>query len=626
MKRHILNFLLIITLFFLLNFPPAVAQGWKPQYDGVMLQGFYWDSFMDSKWTKLEEQAEEMSGFFDLIWVPQSGFCGGGSQMGYAPLCYFLQNSTFGSEAELRSMIATFKKYGVGVIEDVVINHRATNNNTVDFPEETYDGVTYKMQSTDICRNDDGGNTLSWANKNGYSLSANYDTGEGWDGMRDLDHKSENVQTVVKAYLNYLMNDLGYTGFRYDMVKGYSPSFTADYNSYAKPEFSVGECWDGTTTIKNWINGTKVDGVPTSAAFDFQFRYRVRDAINQNNWTKLSASTESAAGQPLIFDEQYRQYAVTFVENHDTEKRSNADQDPIKADTLAANAYLMAMPGTPCVFYKHWLTAKGDIKRMIAARKLVGINNQSTYEQKASASMYYAVQTQGTNGKLICVVGKTPAAYTAPDGFTEILSASDYKYYVNDELLSKWNERLAKIVNDERLAKENAKPFQPYTITIYVRDELGWGRMNYYIWDSNNNTQLNGNWPGKQITETVEADGHTWYCQSFNINKEDYYVNVVFSTGTGSPQTVDVTHINKDKFYVIKNSQFFGKYYVEQIDQEAAGIPADVNEDGYVDISDIVAVINHIAGTASYAKADVNSDTKVDISDIVSIINYIAAQ
>ncbi len=50
----------------------------------------------------------------------------------------------------------------------------------------------------------------------------------------------------------------------------------------------------------------------------------------------------------------------------------------------------------------------------------------------------------------------------------------------------------------------------------------------------------------------------------------------------------------------------------------------DVNKDGNVDISDIVAVINQIAGTSDYARADVNGDLNADISDIVAIINIIA--
>ncbi len=54
------------------------------------------------------------------------------------------------------------------------------------------------------------------------------------------------------------------------------------------------------------------------------------------------------------------------------------------------------------------------------------------------------------------------------------------------------------------------------------------------------------------------------------------------------------------------------------------GLRGDVNEDGKVDISDIVAVINHIAGISSWPRADVNVDKTVDISDIVAIINIIA--
>ncbi len=54
--------------------------------------------------------------------------------------------------------------------------------------------------------------------------------------------------------------------------------------------------------------------------------------------------------------------------------------------------------------------------------------------------------------------------------------------------------------------------------------------------------------------------------------------------------------------------------------------PGDVNEDGFVDISDIVAIINQIAGTATYRYADVNKDDNVDISDIVAVINIIAGR
>ncbi len=428
------------TLIVLVATLTASAQGWPANYGGVMLQGFYWDGYDDAQWTVLESQADELSQYFKLVWIPQSGNCGGKS-MGYDDLYWFPggnnYNSSFGTEAELRSMIKTFKSKGIGTIADVVINHRRNVSNWVDFPKETYKGVTYQLKSTDIASNDDGGATKTWANSNGYSLSSNADTGEGWDGMRDLDHKSTNVQTNVKAYLKMLLEDLGYVGFRYDMVKGYAGSYTKIYNEDAKPQFSVGECWDGTNTIKNWIEATG----KTSAAFDFQFRYTVRNAANNGQWNRLAQANEG--NYPLISNNynsgSYKQYAVTFVENHDTEKRPNAAQDPLKKDTLAANAYLLAMPGTPCVFMTHWQDCKQDIKSMIDVRYLAGIQNTGSYTQVTSNTNVYAVSIEGTKSKLLCVVGKTAGSYT-PSGssWVKVLSGYHYAYYLDKAANTAW--------------------------------------------------------------------------------------------------------------------------------------------------------------------------------------------
>lgn len=101
-----------------------LAQGWPANYGGVMMQGFHWNSFVDSRWEKYTAQAEELGQYFDLIWLPQSGKCGG-SSMGYDPLYFFNQNSTFGTEAQLREMIAALSAQNVGVITDVVINHHS---------------------------------------------------------------------------------------------------------------------------------------------------------------------------------------------------------------------------------------------------------------------------------------------------------------------------------------------------------------------------------------------------------------------------------------------------------------------------------------------------------------------
>ena len=465
--KKILNLILCLSS---LSLTAQAAEGWPQNYGGVMLQAFYWDSFDDTNWTILESQAAELGQYFDLVWLPQSANCGGTS-MGYDDLYWFSNyNSSFGSEAELRSLIKAFKANGIGTIADVVINHRKSNSGWFGFPTETYKGVTYSMSSTDVCSNDDNGKAKTEATRLGVQLG-NADTGEGWDGMRDLDHKSENVQKCVKAYLDLLLNDLGYVGFRYDMVKGYAGSYTKLYNESANPTYSVGECWDGTGTIRNWIDATG----KTSAAFDFQFRYTVRNAANNGQWNKLAQRNDN--NWPLIsssyMNGDYRRYAVTFVENHDTEKRSNAAQDPLKKDTLAANAYMLAMPGTPCVFLTHWIDCKQAIKAMIDVRKLVGIHNQSTYTNKivnSAISSVAAYETVGTNGSLLVVVGNQKDYEPAENQWVRVLSGYHYSYYLPTTMNTAWVDLASGNYTSEQKATLTAVSSDANAKIVYTTD------------------------------------------------------------------------------------------------------------------------------------------------------------
>ena len=106
-----------------------------------------------------------------------------------------------------------------------------------------------------------------------------------------------------------------------------------------------------------------------------------------------------------MHDASYRRYAVTFVENHDTQYRSaDSQNDPLRKDTLAANAYLLAMPGTPCIFQIHWNEYKPELKEMIAARKLAGITNMSNYVNKTCKKTLYVNEVTGSNHKLLVAV------------------------------------------------------------------------------------------------------------------------------------------------------------------------------------------------------------------------------
>ena len=520
-----------------------MAQGWPEKYNGVMLQAFYWDGFADAQWSRLEKQVDNLSTTFDLVWIPQSGDCGSKS-MGYDDLYWFPghYNSSFGSEAELRSMITTFKNKGIGTIADVVINHRRNVSSWNDFPMETYKGVTYQLTYKDICSDDE-------AASNGYQVGPNKDTGEGWDGMRDLDHKSENVQTNVKAYLKMLLEDFGYAGFRYDMVKGYSGEYTKLYNNDSKPQFSVGECWDSSNTIKNWIDATD----KTSAAFDFQFRYTVRNAANNSDWSNLGKQNDG--NWPLVSSSfssgSYRQYAVTFVENHDTEYRSaTAQQDPLRKDTLAANAYLLAMPGTPCVFLKHWQAYKQEIANMVAVRKAVGINNMSKPTNLASHKDYYAVQVAGDGSKkLLCVVGTNAATYKPSNtAWKKVISGYHYVYYVQG--IEPSAITLPQLKEDEtpQDGVYNGVPsfctVEENEICAFFEAPTSWGSQIYtWAWMNGGDGKdyVGTSWPGVSATLIGTADNGNKVFK-WTSTKTTAPDNIIFSGG--GKQTDDMVFTN----------------------------------------------------------------------------------
>lgn len=604
--------------------PSLNSQGWASDYSGVMLQGFSWDSYNESQWKVLEKQADELKGYIDLVWLPQSGKCLETTQvMGYMPYYYFNQNSSFGSEAELRSLITKFKAAGIGAIADVVINHRNTEG-WYNFPAETYKGVTYQMQSTDICKNDDGGTTATQAATDGVSLSQNIDEGTDFGGCRDIDHKSENVQKVIKAYLKYLKDDLGYTGFRYDMVKGFDGSHVADYNDATGVEYSVGEYWDGNDKIESWIKRTN----KKSAAFDFQFRYNVRDAVNgaangkvatSSDWSKLNSNDN------LMHDANYRRYAVTFVENHDTQKRSESEQnDPLRKDTIAANAYMLAMPGTPCIFQPHWNAYKSEIKEMIAARKYAGITNMSNYANKQSKKTLYVNEVTGTKYTLLVAVGNDADKYAGETGYTKILSGYHYAYFLSNDAETSWTDvpsgsyeegfkttltavsqtegaklvytldgstptakstivesgkeisingtctlKVGLLVNGEvrniATHQYTIEKFKAYKFMIYVNaDAVKWNPLYCYTWKG-----ANSDWPGEKMTETKTIGGKTWYYKEVSIDNATEVVNVIFnSTGTDKPQTVDITGLTSTAYFEIETSKEGKNYKVKDVTAE----------------------------------------------------------
>ena len=668
------------------------AGGWPANYSGVMLQGFYWDSFSESQWTVLTSKADLYSQYFDLIWVPNSGYCGGKS-MGYNPVYWFRQTSTFGNETTLRNMINTYKAKGVGIIEDVVINHRNGEKNWCDFPTETWNGHTMTWSLADICKNDE-------AAGNGYKVSGNYDTGENFDGSRDLDHTSTNVQNNIKIYLDYLLNDLGYAGFRYDMVKGYGAQYTKMYNQSAKPQFSVGEYYDGNhDLVGNWIKGTGYE----SAAFDFPLKFVMNRAFGNENWSELNY--KGLAGDP-----NYNQYAVTFVDNHDTYRD---DYNKLGKNVLAANAFILALPGTPCIFMPHFTQYQEEIGKMINARKAAGINNNSSIVQQGQQGNGYVMKVQGTKGSVLIIVGYVTGVDTK--GYNLVSTGTNYAYYVSDgtdigggggggdevkdinvyvnatsapyvyawtglstTLSATWpGDKLSKttttsdgtkwytttykaaslnlvlnngdgsqtadiagITSDIYLKYNGTTAYtdvtkqytgggdEPTTLPecakwidghwfCYFEGNSTYSAPNAWIWGDQNVNFTGGTWPGQALKSVGKAEnGNTVYLWDGGTMSDKVPTGVVFSTGSGAPQTSDFIFTN-------------GGYYNENgimgtvVKPADPGLKGDVNGDGEVDVTDINALMNAILSGINGKQFDVNEDGTIDITDVNTILNII---
>ena len=515
------------------------GEGWPENYGGVMLQGFYWNSFEDSKLTELQKQVDDLSTYFDLVWLPNTGATGG-QGMSYLPVYWLNHNSNFGRQATLKKLIKAFNEKGTKVIEDVVLNHKApkgVNDSWVDFVNEkwTHDGVTEEVNWTtaDICRNDDGGYTNQMGAdpemvslNGGWECTGADDTGDDFSGGRDLDHKSENVQKNCITYLNFLQKELGYSGYRLDMVKGYSAGYTKLYNEATQPEFCVGEFWDGKEAITSWIEGTGM----TSAAFDFPFKYQVKDAFGSGNWSALDY-------KGICEDSYWQRYAVTFIDNHDTYE----NEGRLVSNVLPANAFMLAMPGTPCVFLKHWQKYPIAIGNMILARKAAGITNQSAITESKSVDGGYYIKVQGTKGTVLCIAGFIDLDTT---GFTLISSGTNYAYFVSDNITV---EGLKEGTDDEE-AKE---------LTIYVESPEA---PYIYAWNSAGQA-TNGSWPGTQLTTTATMkDGKTFWTRTFSTIPVNIVINnggttttdengETVATGEGMVQTADITGLTHDSYF-----------------------------------------------------------------------------
>ena len=417
---------------------PGYSGSVPAQCPDVMLQAFYYESTTDkgygrTKWVdhlngNNGSSAEEIGQWFDLVWLPPMSKSEGG--MGYHPTNYGVLNGDWGTDTKLKQLITTLHQNGARVVADIVINHAGAQEGWCDFKSYTFGTYgTFTPDGSYICNTDEVNTSAPTTACRGYA-TGNADDGYGneanYASARDWDHKNTNVQNMFKAYLNWLRNEIKVDGFRYDYCKGFHHSHINDYNTAAKAYFSVMEYWDGNVeTLKYHLN----DAGKNTAAFDFNMKYNAfNDGIASENYCALKGAGLPGAG--------YARYAVTFVDSHDTYQRGsdsefcgNGNSMTICKDKIKqCYAYMLSMPGVPCVFWPHWVTFKEQLKPLINARYKTGVHSESSVSDECGNGYYKATIT-GTNGEIRLLLGPNSGYNSTPSGYTLAGKGTNYGVY-----------------------------------------------------------------------------------------------------------------------------------------------------------------------------------------------------
>ncbi|MDR2512094.1 MAG: starch-binding protein [Bacteroidales bacterium] len=509
--------LLLFTLIVCFTTPKAYSQA-PAQCHDVMLQGFYWDSYIVTNWTNLNSQSAEIGAFFDLIWLPPSSRSSGGT--GYMPKEWNNQSSAWGTQVQLKTLIQSLHNNNCKAIADIVVNHRDGNLDWCHFAADNFGSFgSFQLGPEHICYNDESRYNAPVGCNN---PTGAYDEGENFDGCRDLDHTQPYVQNAIKAYLKWLKAEIGYDGWRYDMVKGFKGERVGTYNDAAAAYLSVGEYWDGSyNAVWDWINATG----KKSTAFDFPGKYAaLNQALQNNNYNGMvwmDGSTKRPAG--LVHSPSARRYAVTFIDNHDTYR----DQSKYNGDVCKAYAFILSAPGIPCVFYPHWTQHKNAIKAMITARKAAGLHSESDVSCETNSN-YYKATSVGTNGKLITFIGGN---WTAPSGYTLVTSGNGYAMYLSDNASPPPTDP-----NDPPIINTEGACVCPDEKTVFFSKPIEWGNsISAYIYDESTNpiTYISLPWPGEAMAQV--GDGVYKYVYRGNPTAT---WNIIFHDGNGNQTPV----------------------------------------------------------------------------------------
>lgn len=337
---------------------------------GVMMQGFYWDCHtqenrVEQWWDHLRANVQTLkdAGFTGL-WLPPAHKADGRHGMGYDPFDFFDLGefdqrggvpTGFGTRQQLVDLIQECHSKGIEVYADVVYNHCSggamEQNPDTHTPDYTgFAPASGKFPRDYLCFNP--------------SRYESYDGHDRFGGYPDLCHRHPDVYRWLLEHARFLVEDVGFDGFRFDLVKGYCTwivTAVLEYRyspkdgrrniddggwTYWRP-FGFGESWSGNRQIVEWLDSSNSWSDNPVAACDFPLRYRLKDLCDKFGFSLRELIKPDA----LFIDRPFS--AVTFVDNHDFR---DSEHPPIICDKMLAYAFILTHAGYPCVYWKDYFT------------------------------------------------------------------------------------------------------------------------------------------------------------------------------------------------------------------------------------------------------------------------------
>lgn len=498
----------------------------QAQDEDVMFQAFDWNvqnqpagqtwyDVVSSSFTRNEIN----NAGIDVIWMPPPS--NSAAPQGYLPRELYDFNSAYGTETQLRSLISQYHALDIKVLSDIVINHRVGSLDAVNF--ENPDWPTFFITA------DDEGN--QFVNPSvPFSINADFFPGNalksdgsngGFAAARDLDHENPAVRAEIITWMNFLKNDIGFDGWRYDFVHGYNPIYNKEYNDATNPYFAVGELLESSRVqINNFVNATQ----QSSSAFDFNTKVSLQNALRDNNLSYLRDFNGNPSGLIGINPSK----SVTFLDNHDTGLSqvccgTNYVFPQGENNLRKGYAYILTHPGNPMVFWTHFfddtIGVRNAIKDLIAARKSVRVHSASSINIVAAQNDLYAAYIDGKSGTLAMKLGSGNWSPPANSGW--VLQTSGVDYAV-------WTQ-----------GAESPVTTPPFTVNFSKPNNWG-NTINVYFYDTATNSTIatTQGWPGQSMTNISNTP---WY--SYTLTPPDGVnaanIRVIFNDG--SQQTDDLT-------------------------------------------------------------------------------------